>query len=77
MVNLSKNPAARQPLPQIPVPPPMMMGPQDHLMALHSHHQVSMGQQVGDFCLIAVLLCLVTKDYTQLHTLVKALLMPA
>ena len=45
MVNLSKNPAARQPLPQIPVPPPMMMAPQDPMMGLHPH-QINMGQQV-------------------------------
>lgn len=47
MVNLSKNPAARQPLPQIPVgPPPMMLSPQDAMIGMHAHHQVSMGQQV-------------------------------
>lgn len=47
MVNLSKNPAARQPLPQIPVgPPPMMLSPQDAMIGMHGHHQVSMGQQV-------------------------------
>lgn len=45
MVNLSKNPAARQPLPQIPVPAPMMMAPQDPMMGLHPH-QINMGQQV-------------------------------
>lgn len=47
MVNLSKNPAARQPLPQIPVgPPPMMLSPQDAMIGMHAHHQVGMGQQV-------------------------------
>ena len=50
MVNLSKNPAARQPLPQIPVgPPPMMLSPQDAMIGMHAHHQVSMGQQVTHF----------------------------
>ena len=51
MVNLSKNPAARQPLPQIPVgPPPMMLSPQDAMIGMHAHHQVSMGQQVVSTC---------------------------
>ena len=47
MVNLSKNPAARQPLPAIPQPamPAMMLPPQDPMMGMH-HHAVSMGQQV-------------------------------